>query len=81
MLKIMVKVFTTPSCAYCFTLKEFLKEHNIKFKEVDISQDKKAREEIIKKTGKSEVPVVEIEGQIIAGFDKEKISKILKIKE
>lgn len=77
----MVKLFVTPSCPYCFTLKEFLKEHNIKFKEIDVSQDEKAREEMIKKTGKMEVPVVEIDGQIVVGFDKKKICKLLNIKE
>jgi glutaredoxin 3 len=81
MLKIMVKVFTTPSCAYCFTLREFLKEHNIKFEEIDVSQDKKARKEMIKKSGQLEVPVAEIDGQIIVGFNKEKICKILNIKD
>ena len=76
-----VKIFLTPGCPYCFTLKEFLKEHNIKFEEIDVAKNKKAREEMIKKAGKMEVPVVEIDGQIIVGFDKEKICKILNIKE
>jgi len=77
----MVKLFVTPGCPYCFTLKEFLKEHNIKFKEIDVSQDEKAKDELIKKTGKMEVPMVEIEGEIMVGFDKEKICKLLNIKE
>ncbi|GAH99522.1 unnamed protein product [marine sediment metagenome] len=77
----MVKLFVTPSCPYCFTLKEFLKEHNIKFKEIDVSQNEKVKDELIKKTGKMEVPIVEIEGEIIVGFDKEKICKLLNIKE
>lgn len=76
----MVKVYSSPSCPYCFTLKEFLKEHNIEFEEVDVSQNKEAREEMMKKSGQLEVPVVEIDGQIVVGFDKEKISKILNIK-
>ncbi len=76
-----VRLFVTPSCAYCFTLKEFLKEHNIEFEEIDVSKNKEAREEIIKKSGQLEVPVVEIDGQIVVGFDKEKICKILNIKE
>lgn len=76
----MVKVYTTPACPYCFTLKEFLKEHNIKFEEVDVSQDEKARDEMIKKSGKMETPIVEIDGQIVVGFDKEKITKLLKLK-
>ena len=76
----MVKIYTTPACPYCFTLKEFLKEHNIKFEEFDVSQDEKARDEMIKKSGKMETPIVEIDGQIVVGFDKEKITKLLGIK-
>jgi len=77
----MVKIFLTPACPYCFTLKEFLKQYNIEFEEIDVSKDEKAREELIKKTGKMEVPVVEIDGQIVVGFDKGKICKLLNIKE
>ena len=76
-----VQVFTTPMCPFCYTLKEFLKEHNIEFEEIDVSQDEKAREEMIKKTGKMEVPAIEIDRQIVVGFDKKKISKLLKLKE
>jgi glutaredoxin 3 len=77
----MVKLFVTPSCPYCFTLKEFLKEYNIEFEEIDVSKNEKAKEEMIKKTGRMEVPILEIDSQIVVGFDKEKISKLLKIKE
>lgn len=76
-----VKIFLTPGCPYCFTLTEFLKEKGIKFEEIDVSKYKKAREELIKKSGKMEVPVVEIDGQIVIGFDKEKICKLLNINE
>ena len=75
----MVKVYSTLSCPYCFTLKEFLKEKNIDFQEIDLSFDEKAREELIQKTGKLEVPVIEIDGEIVVGFDKEKICQLLKI--
>lgn len=74
-------VYSTPACPYCLTLKEFLKQHNIEFEEIDVSKDKKAREEMIKKSGQMGVPVVEIDGEIVVGFDKEKISKLLKINE
>ncbi len=77
----MVKIYSSPSCPYCFTLKEFLKEHNIRFEEIDVSQSEKAKKNLIEKTGKMEVPVMEIDGQIVAGFDKEKICKILNINE
>jgi glutaredoxin-like YruB-family protein len=75
-----IKVYSTPSCPYCFALKEFLKEKGIDFEEIDISSNEKAREEIIEKTGQTTVPVVEIDGEIVVGFDKEKIEKLLKLK-
>ena len=77
----MVKLFSTPACVYCITLKEFLKENNIKFEEIDVSQDEKLKEEIIKKSGQIGVPVVEINGEMVAGFDKKKICQLLNIKE
>ena len=77
----MIKVYTTPYCPYCVTLKNFLKQQNIEFEEVNVLDDEAAKEEMIKKSGQYEVPVVEIDGEIIIGFDKERILKILKIKE
>jgi glutaredoxin-like YruB-family protein len=77
----MVKVFSTPSCAYCFTLKEFLKEHKIEFEDINVAENAKEREEIIQKSGQREVPIVEIDGQIVVGFDKKRICELLKIKE
>ena len=76
-----VRVFNSPSCPFCYVLKEFFKEHNVEFEEIDISKDEKARNEMIKKSGRLEAPIVEIDGQIVVGFDKEKIVKLLKIKE
>ena len=76
-----VRVFSSASCPYCFTLMEFLKEKGIEFEEIDVSKDEKAREEMIKKSGRLETPIVEIDGEIVVGFDKEKIVKLLNIKE
>ncbi len=75
-----VRVFSTSSCPYCFTLKEFLKANNIEFEELDVGQDEEARKEMIEKSGQMGVPVVEIDSQIVVGFDKERISKLLNIK-
>jgi len=75
----MVKIYTTPNCPYCYTLKEFLKEKEINFLEIDVSKDEKAREEMIKKSGKMEVPILDIDDQIVVGFDKEKICQLLNI--
>ena len=76
-----VRVFTSPSCPYCFTLMGFLKEKGIEFEEIDVSKDEKARDEMIQKSGRLEAPIVEIDDQIVVGFDKEKIVKLLNIKE
>ncbi len=75
-----VKVFSTPTCAYCVTLKEFLKEKNVVFEDIDVSQDEDALNEMVKKSGQMGVPVLDIDGQIIIGFDKEKITQLLNIK-
>jgi len=74
-----VKVYSTPTCAYCFSLKNFLKENNVEFEEIDIAADSKKREEMIQKSGQMEVPVIEIGEEVIAGFDREKIKKFLGI--
>lgn len=76
-----LRVYSAPSCPYCVSLKLFLKEHNIDFEEVDISKDEKAAQEIITKTNQMGVPVLEINGQFVIGFDKERISKLLDIND
>ena len=74
-----IKVFSTPICPYCTTLKEFLKERGVEFEEIDVSQDEKAMKEMVEKTGQMGVPVMEIDGEIVVGFDREKIIKLLKL--
>jgi len=75
----MVKVYSTPTCPYCFTLKEFLKERGIDFEDIDVSKNEAILQEMVQKSGQMAVPVIEIDGQIVVGFDKEKISKLLNI--
>jgi glutaredoxin-like YruB-family protein len=75
----MVRVFSTPVCPYCFTLKEFLKDNKIEFEDVDVAGNEAAREEMIEKSGQMGVPVVDINGEFIVGFDKARISKLLGI--
>ena len=77
----MIKVFSTPTCAYCDTLKEYLKEKKVDFKDIDVSKDDAALDEMIKNSKQMAVPVVDIDGEIIIGFDKEKINQLLKIQE
>lgn len=75
----MVRVFSTPVCPYCFALKEFLKDSKVEFEDVDVASNDAAREEMIEKSGQMGVPVVEINGEYIVGFDKARISKLLGI--
>lgn len=74
-----VLVYTTPTCPYCGTLKKYLEEKNIPFQAFDVASNAEARNEMIKKCNCMTVPVVDIDGEIIVGFDKEKINKLLKI--
>jgi len=76
-----IRVFSTPSCPYCFTLKEYLKERGFDFEDIDVASNKEALEEMSQKSGQMSVPVVDIGGEMIVGFDKEKINKLLNIQE
>jgi len=72
-----VKVYSTPTCPYCIRAKQFLKENNISFEDVDVSLDSQAAEEMVEKSGQMGVPVLDIDGEIIVGFDKERIKEAL----
>jgi len=75
----MIKIYSTPTCIYCHNLKKFLKEHNIQFEDINVAENQEALKEMVEKSGQMGVPVVEIDGQIVVGFDREKISKLLGI--
>lgn len=72
-----VKIYTTPTCQWCKKTKEFFKENDVKYKEIDVSKNKKAAEEMMEKSGQMGTPVIEIDGDIIVGFDKKKLKKAL----
>ena len=72
-----VKIYSTPTCPYCMRAKQFLKENNIVFEDTDVSVNQAEAEEMVKKTGQMGVPVLEIDGEIIIGFDKERIKQVL----
>jgi len=72
-----ITVYSTPTCPWCYTLKDFLKEKNIKFEDIDVSKNQKKLEEMIRKSGQMGVPQIEINGKIIVGFDKAAIEKEL----
>ena len=72
-----VKVYSTPTCPYCKMAKQYLKEVNIAFEDIDVSTNQAAAQEMISKSGQMGVPVFDIEGEIIVGFDRPKIAKAL----
>ena len=76
-----VNIYTTPTCVYCKMAKEFFKENNIEYKEHDVSQDENARKEMVDKSHQLGVPVIDIDGEMFVGFDKDALSKALDIKE
>ena len=74
-----VKVYSTSTCPYCHRAKDFLKEKSIAFEDIDVGANPDAGKEMMDKSGQMGVPVIDIDGQIIVGFDKEAISKALGI--
>jgi len=75
-----VKIYSTPTCPWCAKTKEFFKANKISFTDVDVSKNKKAAEEMVKKSGQMGVPVIEINGEIIVGFKQDALKKALKLK-
>lgn len=74
-----VTVFTTPTCSWCNTIKRHLQENKIQYREVDVSRDQKAAEEMVRRSGQQGVPQTDINGEIIVGFDKTRINRLLEI--
>lgn len=72
-----VTVYTGPTCIWCTRVKNYLDEKKVRFKEVDVSRDERAADQLVKKTGQTGVPQLDIDGTWIVGFDKAKIDKLL----
>lgn len=76
-----VIVYSTPTCPYCKLSKEFLKEKNIPFKDIDVSADPAAANEMVKRSGQMGVPVIEVDDQIIVGWNKSALEEALSVKQ
>ncbi len=76
----MVKVYSTPTCPYCKMVKQFLTENKIDFEDIDVSVNQNLAHEMIQKSGQMGVPVLDIDGRIVVGFDKTRIKQLLALK-
>ncbi len=74
-----VIIYTTPTCPWCQATKEYLRAREIDFEEVDVSADPAAAQEMIEKSGQMGTPVVEIDGEIVVGFNKPEIDQLLEL--
>ncbi len=70
-------IYTTPTCGYCTQAKNYLNGLGVRVKEIDITRDTKAAEDMVRKTGQQGVPVILLKGSKVVGFDKNKIDRIL----
>ncbi len=75
-----VIIYTTPACVYCGMAKRYFERYGIEYEELDVAEDQKARKEMQEKSHQLGVPVIEIDGDIFAGFDRAIIAKALGIK-
>jgi len=73
-----VTIYTTPSCGYCRMAKEYFRQNGIPFTEYNVAADMRRAEEMMRKSGQMGVPVIDINGKIIVGFNKEEIERLLK---
>ncbi|MFC2061205.1 glutaredoxin domain-containing protein [Elusimicrobiota bacterium] len=72
-----VKVYSTSTCPYCIRVKEYLTQSSVPFENVDVGSDRQAADEMVEKSGQMGVPVIDIDGKIIIGFDKHEIDSEL----
>jgi glutaredoxin 3 len=73
-----VTIYTTPSCAYCKVAKDFFRAQRVPFTEYNVASDQRKAEEMLRRSGQTAVPVIDVNGKIIVGFNKPEIEKALK---
>ena len=74
-----VRIYSTPTCLFCVRVKQFLKDNNISFEDMDVSSRQDKAQEMINKSGQMGVPVLDIDGEIVVGFDKARIKELLQL--
>ncbi len=74
-----VTIYTTPTCIYCRMAKAFFGQHNVAYTEKNVATDIAARSEMVEKSGQLGVPVIDVGGHVIVGFDKETLEHLLNV--
>ncbi len=74
-----VIVFSTPTCSFCNAAKQYFRQKGIKFRDVDVSHDPAAARDMVRRSSQQGVPVIDIGGKIVVGFDRPKINQLLGI--
>ena len=72
-----ITIYSTPSCVYCKMAKEFFTKNGVQYEELNVASDLKAREEMVSKSHQLGVPVIDIDGTIVVGFDQKKVETLL----
>jgi glutaredoxin-like YruB-family protein len=72
-----VRVYSTSTCPYCKMAKTFLDEKGIAYDDLDVAADAEARNEMLKKSGQMGVPVIDFDGEVIIGFDRERLAGLI----
>ena len=72
-----VTIYTAPGCGYCLQAKRFLAENGIQYREVDVADNPDAAREIVRRTGKYGVPVIEVGSTLVVGFDRRRLEGLL----
>lgn len=74
-----VTIYTTPTCHFCHMAKDFFAEHSVAFTEYDVAKDLPRRQEMIQKSGQMGVPVINVGGTLVVGFDEPKLRQLLNL--
>jgi glutaredoxin-like YruB-family protein len=74
-----VTIYTSPTCSWCNTLKQWLRKNHVHYHEIDVSRDTEAANDLVRRSGQMGVPQTDINGQIVVGFDQLKLRQLLEI--
>lgn len=74
-----VTIYTTPTCVYCKAAKEFFRQHSVQYEEKDVAKDEEARTVMVQRSGQLGVPVIDVNGEIVIGFDEPRLKELLNI--